>query len=69
MPFRVPAGIKLIRVDAKTGMRVGPGGRGQGDPRGVQARHRAARHYSVIGYTDQQQQTATGSAWVYRCIA
>ncbi|MGD9768569.1 MAG: penicillin-binding protein 1A [Pseudolabrys sp.] len=24
MPFRVPAGIKLIRVDAKTGMRAGP---------------------------------------------
>src|SRR3954462_7216720 len=25
IPFRVPAGIKLIRVDAKSGMRVGPG--------------------------------------------
>src|SRR5579863_5443073 len=25
IPFKVPAGIKLIRVDAKTGMRVGPG--------------------------------------------
>jgi penicillin-binding protein 1A len=24
-PFRVPPGIKLIRVDAKTGMRAGPG--------------------------------------------
>jgi penicillin-binding protein 1A len=24
IPFKVPAGIKLIRVDAKTGMRVGP---------------------------------------------
>jgi penicillin-binding protein 1A len=24
-PFKVPAGIKLIRVDAKTGMRAGPG--------------------------------------------
>jgi len=24
MPFRVPAGIKLIRIDAKTGMRAGP---------------------------------------------
>jgi len=23
-PFRVPPGIKLIRVDAKTGMRAGP---------------------------------------------
>ena len=25
VPFRVPAGIKLIRVDPKTGVRVGPG--------------------------------------------
>ena len=23
MPFRVPAGIKLIRIDARSGMRVG----------------------------------------------
>jgi penicillin-binding protein 1A len=27
VPFRVPPGIKLIRVDAKTGLRAGPGGR------------------------------------------
>src|SRR5581483_1151909 len=25
VPFRVPAGIKLIRIDPKTGMRAGPG--------------------------------------------
>ena len=25
VPFRVPAGIKLIRIDPKSGMRVGPG--------------------------------------------
>ncbi len=25
VPFRVPAGIKLIRIDAKSGLRVGPG--------------------------------------------
>jgi penicillin-binding protein 1A len=29
IPFKVPAGIKLIRVDAKTGMRVGPGDGGR----------------------------------------
>ncbi len=28
VPFRVPAGIKLIRVEAKSGMRAGPGGEG-----------------------------------------
>ena len=42
VPFRVPAGIKLIRVDAKTGMRAGRATR-QRHPRGLQARHRAAR--------------------------
>ncbi|MGB0084252.1 MAG: penicillin-binding protein 1A [Rhodomicrobiaceae bacterium] len=25
IPFRVPSGIKLVRIDAKTGMRAGPG--------------------------------------------
>jgi penicillin-binding protein 1A len=25
VPFRVPAGIKLIRIDAKSGLRAGPG--------------------------------------------
>ena len=25
IPFKIPAGIKLVRVDAKTGMRAGPG--------------------------------------------
>jgi penicillin-binding protein 1A len=29
IPFRVPAGIKLVRVDAKTGIRVGPGAGGE----------------------------------------
>src|SRR6266403_2123430 len=29
IPFKVPAGIKLIRVDAKTGMRAGPGDGGR----------------------------------------
>ena len=29
VPFKVPAGIKLIRVDAKSGMRAGPGDGGR----------------------------------------
>src|SRR6267143_936205 len=29
IPFRMPAGIKLIRVDPKTGMRAGPGDSGR----------------------------------------
>jgi penicillin-binding protein 1A len=28
VPFRVPAGIKLIRIDAKSGTRLGPGSTG-----------------------------------------
>ena len=42
MPFRVPPGIKLIRVDVKTGQRATPGNP-ERDPGGLQARHRAAR--------------------------
>ena len=42
VPFRVPPGIKLIRVDLKTGMRAGPDD-AEGDPGSLQARHRAAR--------------------------
>ena len=42
VPFRVPPGIKLIRVDPKTGMRAGPGD-AAGDSGSLQARHRAAR--------------------------
>ncbi len=41
VPFRVPPGIKLIRVDLKTGMRAGPDTQ-EGDPGSLQARHRAA---------------------------
>ncbi len=42
MPFRVPPGIKLMRVDLKTGVRAQPGD-ANGHPRSLQAGHRAAR--------------------------
>ncbi len=51
VPFRVPAGIKLIRIDARSGMRAGPGAEkvileafkpGTAPP----------DNYSVIGYGD-----------------
>ena len=42
-PFKVPAGIRLVRIDAKSGMRPSPGGEGgRTDPGSVQAGHRAA---------------------------
>ena len=51
VPFRVPAGIKLIRIDPKSGMRAGPGAErvileafkpGTAPP----------DTYSVVGYSD-----------------
>ena len=60
VPFRVPAGIKLIRIDAKSGMRAGPGDQrvileafkpGTAPPDG----------YSVIGVTDADGRPLTVS--------
>ncbi len=60
VPFRVPAGIKLIRVDAKSGMRAGPG-----DGRTILEAFKPGTappdNYSVIGVADadgRQQQPA-----------
>jgi penicillin-binding protein 1A len=51
IPFKVPAGIKLIRVDAKTGMRAGPG-----DTRTILEAFKPGTappdNYSVIGVAD-----------------
>jgi len=51
VPFRVPAGIKLIRIDPKTGMRAGPG-----DQRIILEAFKPGTappdNYSVIGVTD-----------------
>jgi len=55
IPFRVPPGIKLIRVDAKSGMRAGPG-----DPRAILEAFKPGTappdNYSVIG-----AETASGA--------
>jgi penicillin-binding protein 1A len=57
VPFRVPAGIKLIRVDARTGMRAGPG-----DTRVILEAFKPGTappdSYSVVGSTDQAGQQA-----------
>ena len=53
VPFRVPAGLKLIRIDSRTGMRAGPGSEkvileafkpGTAPP----------DNYSVAGYSDAE---------------
>jgi penicillin-binding protein 1A len=52
VPFRVPAGIKLIRIDARSGMRLGPGSEGG---RAVLEAFKPGTappdSYSVIGHT------------------
>ncbi len=53
VPFRVPAGIKLIRIDPKTGMRAGPG-----DQRVILEAFKPGTappdNYSVIGVSDME---------------
>ena len=50
IPFKVPAGIKLIRVDAKSGMRSGPGGGGILEA--FKPGTAPPDNYSVIGVAD-----------------
>jgi penicillin-binding protein 1A len=56
VPFRVPAGIKLIRIDAKTGLRVGPGASGGVILEAFKPGTAPPDSYSVIGYSEQQQE-------------
>jgi penicillin-binding protein 1A len=51
-PFKIPAGIKLIRVDAKTGMRVGPGEGGRVILEAFKPGTAPPDNYSVIGVAD-----------------
>ena len=52
VPFRVPAGIKLIRVDAKSGMRAGPGEGGSAILEAFKPGTAPPDNYSVIGIGD-----------------
>ncbi|MEH2477322.1 penicillin-binding protein 1A [Nitrobacteraceae bacterium AZCC 2146] len=52
VPFRVPAGIKLIRVDAKSGMRAGPGDTGRTILEAFKPGTAPPDNYSVIGVAD-----------------
>jgi penicillin-binding protein 1A len=55
VPFKVPAGIKLIRVDARTGLRAGPG-EGRVILEAFKPGTAPPDSYSVVGYTDQHDQ-------------
>ncbi|MEA2831769.1 MAG: penicillin-binding protein [Bradyrhizobium sp.] len=52
IPFRVPAGIKLIRVEAKSGMRAGPGDGGKTILEAFKPGTAPPDNYSVIGVAD-----------------
>jgi penicillin-binding protein 1A len=52
IPFRVPAGIKLIRVDAKSGMRAGPGEGGRTVLEAFKPGTAPPDNYSIIGVAD-----------------
>ena len=52
IPFKVPAGIKLIRVDAKTGMRVSPGDTGRTILEAFKPGTAPPDNYAAIGVAD-----------------
>jgi penicillin-binding protein 1A len=52
-PFRVPAGIKLIRVDPRTGLRAGPGHDGRVVLEAFKPGTAPPDTYSVVGYSDE----------------
>ncbi|MBC9979567.1 penicillin-binding protein 1A [Bradyrhizobium campsiandrae] len=51
-PFSIPAGIKLIRVDAKTGLRPGPGDSGRTILEAFKPGSAPSDNYAAIGLTD-----------------
>jgi penicillin-binding protein 1A len=50
--FSPPSGIKLIRIDAKTGLRPGPGGSGKVIIEAFKPGSAPPDGYSIIGFTD-----------------
>jgi penicillin-binding protein 1A len=54
VPFRVPAGIKLIRVDPRSGQRVGPGYEGRAILEAFKPGTAPPDSYSVAGNADQE---------------
>ncbi len=62
IPFRVPAGIRLIRVDSKTGMRAGPGDSGRTVLEAFKPGTAPPDNYSVIGVADAEGRIPQGTA-------
>src|ERR1019366_555146 len=59
VPFKVPAGIKLIRVDSKSGMRAGPGQTGGTILEAFKPGTAPPDNYSVIGVADADGRSMT----------
>jgi penicillin-binding protein 1A len=68
VPFRVPAGIKLIRVDAKSGMRAGPGDSGRTILEAFKPGTAPPDNYSVIGVADTEGRSLSVSPDADRAI-
>jgi penicillin-binding protein 1A len=58
IPFKVPAGIKLVRVDPKSGMRAGPGSGGLLEA--FKPGTAPPDNYSVIGVADAEGRMPQG---------
>jgi penicillin-binding protein 1A len=68
IPFRIPAGIKLIRVDPKTGLRVAPGSGGASILEAFKPGTAPADDYSVIGVSDTDGRSLTVSPDADRAV-
>ena len=68
VPFRVPAGIKLIRIDARSGMRVGPGEGGKTILEAFKPGTAPPDNYSVIGVADAEGRSLSVSPDADRAI-
>jgi penicillin-binding protein 1A len=62
IPFKIPAGIKLIRVDAKTGLRAGPGDTGKTILEAFKPGTAPSDNYSAIGVADADGRTIAPEA-------
>jgi penicillin-binding protein 1A len=60
-PFRVPPGLKLVRVNLKTGLRAGPGDT-QAIVEAFKPNEDPDDAYSIIGFTDTSAATGTAAS-------
>lgn len=67
-PFKIPAGIKLIRVDLMTGLRAGPGDTGRTILEAFKPGTAPPDNYSVIGVADADGRSLTVSPDADRTI-